>query len=100
MNEESKQTDIIAGEVRQLRFAINDLSLELRAQSWGYNMRDDINAIRSALAQIPMMAKLLFIIGMGLLSSATFIHDKKLKTELAMLGGNLVIAAIVTTGGM
>jgi hypothetical protein len=98
--EKPKETDIIAGEVRQLRHAVNELSLELRANSWGYAMRDNINAIRSALAAVPMMAKLIFIVGMSLLSGAYFVVDKKLKTELAMLGGNFIIAAVVTAGGM
>ncbi len=98
--EKPKETDIIAGEVRQLRHAINDLSLEIRAESWGYIIRDNLNQIWSALNNIPKIAKLIFIVGIGLLSSAYFIVDKKLKTEIAMLGGNLIIAAVVTAGGM
>lgn len=97
---DSKEEQLVLGELRAMRTDFSELSLMLRSESVGQQVASNIAYIRQATAAIPRFVKVMFIAGVAMLTSTLLITDHKLKTELAVFAINLLLTAIVMMGGM
>jgi hypothetical protein len=86
------------GEIRGLRREMNDLSLEFRAEGWGYKLRDNISRVRESLAGVSRIAKMMLVVGLLMVSWALFVKDHKLKQQLLTAAANLIITALIIAG--
>lgn len=75
-----------------------ELSLDLRGNSWGYQLRDNIYAIRESLREVSRVAKMMFCIGLGMCTGALFIRDERLKKQFIAAGANLILTAVIISG--